>query len=161
MSLLRILLAPLILGLCGAAASAPLTDLDGRPDTLEAHLGGGRWLVVVFWSSDCPVCNREIYQYEDLHALHHDLDARVLGISLDGRDGLEAARAFVRRHVLGFPNLIGEPGAVAELYRGYTGEPFRGTPSLLLFDPEGRLRARQVGAVPRTAIEDFIEQGGA
>lgn len=148
----------LALALASAFASAgPLSDFDGQPRALEDYLGRGKWLVVMFWASDCRVCNSEAYQYVDFHDLHHDRDAQVLGISMDGTAGLAAARAFVQRHGVTFPNLIGDPEAVARLYHRYTGEPFRGTPSFLVFDPRGELQARQVGAVPRTVIEEFIE----
>ena len=38
----------------------------------------------------------------------------------------------------------------------YAQRPWIGTPSFLLFDPQGNLLAQQVGAVPPELIEEFI-----
>jgi hypothetical protein len=41
-------------------------------------------------------------------------------------------------------------------YAIQTQSQFRGTPSILLFGPDGELRAAQAGAVPTTSIEAYI-----
>ena len=70
--------------------------------------------------------------------------------------GRADAEAFIRRHHVTFPNLIGEPEAVAELYGELTGRPWFGTPTFLIYDPGGELRVQQVGAVPVKLIEEYI-----
>lgn len=160
MGTLRWPLAWALLAVLGAAAAAsPLKDLDGRARSLEEFTGQGGWLVVMIWASDCHVCNAEAHQYVDFHDMHAGRDAAVLGISIDGPD-LAAAKAFVQRHSVSFPNLIGEPADVARLYARLGGGRFVGTPSFLIFDPAGELRARQAGAVPGSVIEEFIDSAG-
>ena len=41
-------------------------------------------------------------------------------------------------------------------YMNLTQEQFRGTPTILLYDPSGQLRAAQPGAVPVSSIEAYI-----
>ena len=162
--MLRLLSYRMMLGVVLLWAALPsiaqsgLTDFDGRERPLSDFTGSGQWLVVMIWASDCHVCNGEAYQYVDFHDMNHDDNATVLGISMDGRAGITEAVAFVDRHSVSFPNLIGEPQDVARLYTQLTGEPFVGTPTLLVFDPSGELRARQAGAVPANAIEEFIRR---
>lgn len=141
-----------------AAAAAPLTDFAGKPQQIDDYAGHGKWLVVMFWASDCPVCNAEVHQYNDFHTFHQDSDATVLGISLDGAGKLAEAKAFVARHEVGFPNLIGEPEAVSALYGALVGRPLEGTPAFLIYDPAGKLVAARVGAVPANRIEEFISR---
>ena len=95
------------------------------------------------------------------HDQHHDRQAGVLGITLDGEAGKSEALGFIERHMVDFPNLIGEPEVVARLYTDLVGEPWLGTPSFLVFAPDGKLRARQVGAVPAELLEAFIERQSA
>lgn len=153
---LWLLLGMILLGAGGAATAAELRDFDGNPARIGDFTGQERWLVVMLWASDCPVCNAEVHQYNDFHTFHADSDARVLGISLDGAAKQDAAREFIRRHEVIFPNLIGEPADVAGLYRQLVGRPFAGTPTFLIYDPAGDLVAQQVGAVPVNLIEEFI-----
>lgn len=133
-------------------------DFSGKPQVLENFLGKGKWLIVMMWASDCFICNREAHQYVDFHMLHSDTDATVLGISLDGESRKKAAEKFIKKHSVDFPNLIAEPAYVSSLYQKYTGQFFAGTPSFLIFSPDGELKAAQAGAVPTALIEDFINE---
>lgn len=154
----RLLLGVLLLVSAGARAADPLEDFAGTRHALAEYTGQGKWLVVMIWASDCPVCNAEVHQYNDFYDFHHDEDAGVLGISVDGPDKLKEAQSFVSRHTVEFPNLIGAPAQVAAWYQRLTGRPFVGTPTFLIYSPQGELVAQQVGAVPRQAIEDFIQR---
>lgn len=153
----------LLLALCAgqAMAQTPFRDFDGKPRAIADYAGGGKWLVVKIWAHGCHVCNMEAEHYAYFHEKHQDADARVLGISMDGAAELAQARAYVERHDITFPNLIGEPGAVMQHYAELTGQPFRGTPTILLYDPAGQLVAAQAGAVPTEVIERFMAERGA
>ena len=150
-----------LLGGLRPAWCSQLFDFQGQPRELSEFTGQGAWTIVMFWASDCHVCNAEIHQYVLFHDEHQSNQAGILGISLDGKAGKAQAQGFVDRHMVDFPNLIGEPDVVARLYSGLAGEPWLGTPTFLVFAPDGKLRARQVGAVPATLIERFIERESA
>ena len=139
-----------------AADEITFTDFAGEPRTIESYAGDGRWLVVMVWAHNCHVCNQEAEAYAQFHDAHRDSDAHVLGISLDGAAHKADAEAFIERHDLPFPNLIGEPERVMLSYLVLTQTQFRGTPSILLYGPDGKLRAAQAGAVPVTSIEAYI-----
>lgn len=155
-------LLPLILitlGLVGpapAAANALFTDFGGQSRDIEDYAGQGKWLVVKIWAHDCPACALGAEAYAQFHEAHKDRDATVLGVSLDGQANKAGAESFIARHDLPFENLIGEPEVVMLKYMKLTGKQFRGTPTILLYDPEGKLRAAQPGAIPVDAIETFI-----
>ncbi len=135
-----------------------LSTFDGKPADVTDYTGGGKWLVVMIWASDCHVCNQEASQYVDFQFVHHDDDASVLGISIDGQAKKAEAEKFIARHDVNFPNLIGEPGEVAEWFARITGSAFVGTPTFLFYNPAGKLVAKQVGAVPTEMIEAFMQQ---
>lgn len=143
-----------------AASAAPFTDFEDNAREITDFTGDGKWLVVLIWASDCHVCNREAHRWVDFHEFHQEQDARVLGVSLDGPRGIEQARAFIERHEINFPNLIGPMREIAAWYRDLTGQPLAGTPAFLLYDPTGNLSAAQVGAVPPETVEAFIARQG-
>lgn len=150
-----------LLSSASLASPTGLFDFQGRPRDLSEFTGKGKWTIVMFWASDCHVCNAEAQEYVLFHDQHYDKDAAVLGITLDGSLGRADALRFIERHMVDFPNLIGEPDVVAGMYMSLTGEPWLGTPSFLVYSPEGELRARQVGAVPAELLEAFIERQSA
>ena len=135
---------------------AELASFEGGL-AVDRYKADGKWLVVMIWASNCPICNREIDSYVEFHETHKGDDARVLGISLDGNSGKKAARDFMQRHAVTFPSLIGEPLEVAAMYSDQTGLSFRGTPTFLVYNPKGELSAQQVGAVPTELIVHHIE----
>ncbi len=133
----------------------------GSHATLDDYRGQGRWLVVMIWASDCEVCKQEAPLYQQFHQSHANSDATVLGITLDGADRENQAKGFIAGYGLAFDNLLGEPETVSAYYQIITGSRWIGTPSFLIFDPQGELRAKQAGAVEVEIVEQFIASNSA
>jgi len=139
-----------------ASGQYGLKTFAGAASSLDGHIGKGKWKVVVLWASDCHACNQEAEQYIQFHEQYKGKHIELLGISLDGEKKLDEAKDFVKRHDVTFPNLIGEFDSVASMYESLTGGEWLGTPTILVFDPKGELKAAQPGAVPVGLIEEFI-----
>ncbi len=148
--------APLLLFIPGLALStAPdiaLKDLEGRDRNVNEFLGKGKWVVVAVWSADCPVCRREIYHMTFFHDENRKKSIEVLGLSIDGSQNVEKARAFARDQSLNFPNLIGNLDTPSLL----SGSLFIGTPTYYVFSPSGELLAQRIGAVTQEQMESLI-----
>lgn len=142
----------LLPGFALAAPNVALKDLDGKARNANEFIGKGKWTVVAFWAHDCTICRQEIHHMAFFHDAHRKKNAEVLGVSVDGYANKEKARTFVEEHALTFPNLIGDPAAVAQFGAG----SLVGTPTYYIYAPDGTLAARQVGAVTQEQIEDFI-----
>lgn len=139
-------------------AKDELADFSGKPQTLESMTGQGKWSIVMFWAYDCHVCNKEVHEYVAFHEKHKNIDAEVIGVSLDGKKNKKQAEDFIARHKLNFINLIGEPYDVAGVFEDLTGADWVGTPTFLIYGPEGELKAQQVGAVLVDLIEAFMKK---
>lgn len=167
MNLFSKTVAVAFLALAGLAANAApdgaeiFSDFSGQPRAIESFAGKGKWLVVMIWASDCHVCNMEAEGYAQFHTAHQDKDATLLGVSIDGQAKKADAEDFIRRHELPFPNLIGEPETTMLWYLMNTGAQFAGTPTIMVYAPDGKLMAAQAGAVPPEVIEDFMARSGA
>ena len=157
----------ILLGLLGLISYSSLVfaemkgfeDFSGKPQKLENYIGkDGKWLIVMMWASDCHICNREAHEYVDFQLIHSDRDATVLGISLDGESRKKEAKKFIKKHSVDFPNIIAEPEHVSSVYQELTGQYFAGTPTFLIYSPDGKLKAAQAGAVPTSLIEDFMKK---
>ncbi|MCB1802906.1 MAG: TlpA family protein disulfide reductase [Gammaproteobacteria bacterium] len=154
-------MAGLVSSAVQAAEEVILTDFDGRPQTIQDYAGKGKWLVVQYWAHDCGICNQEAPNYARFHDEHAEQDAQVLGISIDGAGNRAEAEAYIARHELTFPNLIGEPVPVMLNFMSLTQESFRGTPTFLLYSPDGTLKAAQAGAVPVESIKAYIARNSS
>jgi thiol-disulfide isomerase/thioredoxin len=131
-------------------------DFEGSKQVFHDQLADGQWTVVMIWAHDCPVCNEEVQTWDLFHADHEDSDARVIGLSLDGAAGEAGAREFLERHEPGFQNLLGEPRDVARMVSRASGRPLYGTPTFLIYSPDRRLVAMQVGPLNPALLETYM-----
>ena len=156
-SLMLLFMMPLSAAHHGEESHTTLMDFEGNPHSLSDFQEPDKWLVVMIWASDCTICNQEAHSYTLFHDKHKETDAVVLGVSMDGLAGKADAAAFIKRHQVSFPNLIGGFEEIAQMFVNLTGESWIGTPTFLFYSPTGELVAQQVGGVPVALIENFIQ----
>jgi peroxiredoxin len=153
--ILAVLLGMCMTGIAWAGApSIALQDLDGRKRNVNEFIGHAKWVIVVTWAHDCHICDREIDEMAAFHAAHHEKQAMVLGVTLDGAEHLKEARAFVKRHKLPFVNLITEPSQ--EVMMKFGAGKFVGTPTYYIYDPKGEIVGQNIGPLTRAEVEEFI-----
>jgi thiol-disulfide isomerase/thioredoxin len=137
-------------------APSSLRDLDGKRTTIDAHIGKGRWSLVVIWSSRCSLCAAEMPRYGAYHAASPDCKFSLLGVALDGFARRHRIAETMTRWNLGFPTLVAEGLTL----QWTCGEPHEasiyGTPTFMLFDPSGTLRKLNLGPVWISELETFI-----
>ena len=107
-----------------------LLGLDGRHRAVSEFIGHGQWTVVAIWSTDCPICRRDMPEMAFFHDAHRHQDAIVVGVSIDGIARKPEIAGFIEDHGLDFVNLIGTPMQMAAF-----GGPFRGTPTYYIYSP--------------------------
>jgi peroxiredoxin len=127
--------------LLSAGTAAPPFTLPAGPDsTISLSQFRGRPVVLVFYPADwSPVCGDQLALYNEILEDFQELDAQVLGISVDGP---WCHRAYAEARKLRIPLLCDfEPkGAVARAYGAYdsTGGVCRRV--LFVIDGEGVIR---------------------
>jgi len=140
------------------AAGVPVQTLDGKRAGLGEFLAKDKWTLIMVWTTYCGVCRGQYPTMSAFHAAHKDKDAVVLGVSLDGYDMGDKIKAYQAEHAQNFPSVMTSPEDFTEKYERTTGERFTGTPTYLLFDTSGTLRAFLDGPITIAAIEDFMRK---
>lgn len=128
--------------------SLPALSTTGNPRVSLAGLRG-RWVVLNFFASWCSACQAEA---PGLAAAAHSLPAKTSLVGIDINDSRSAARAFVARYHLGYPIGFDAQGEVAAAYG------VSGIPTTVFISPSGRVAARRVGAISRSALIDQVHQ---
>lgn len=150
----RFLRALLVVGLMLFGSSAfgnpefTLVDIAGKKVQLADYRG--KWVVINYWATWCPPCREEIPELVHFHEQHKDRDAVVLGVNME-TVSQERLRQFVDENFMTYPVLTGSSDM-------QTVGPVPGLPTTYLVSPEGRLVARQVGAITAENIETFISK---
>jgi len=125
--------------------------LDGGTFTLSDHLG--EVVVLNVWASWCAPCRAEA---DDLQAVWSQVQGGgVQFVGLNTRDSQAAASAFVDRFGVTYPIVLDTDGSKQLLF--HESLPPAAIPSTLVIDAEGRVAARAIGEVDRSALLGLIE----
>ncbi|MCK5918572.1 MAG: TlpA family protein disulfide reductase [Cocleimonas sp.] len=137
-------------------AASAFTDLKGEKLEIEKQLGGGKWSIVEIWASDCHACRQHMPSMVKFDGKLKN--ARIVGVTLDGQAGIASANSFVKKFGIQFKNLVSNPIEVNAWMQKTVGEGLVGTPTFILFNPEGKLVAAQPGMVSTKSLETFIKE---
>ena len=118
-----------------AAPDFGLVDLDGQFHSLQQTRG--RETLIYFFSTDSHVCNLSAHNLEALRQARTEDQLAIYLVAI-GWQKSDEVRAFVQRHKLSMPVLLGD-GKVIRDYRVLV------TPTYYVLDSEGRVRQRSVG----------------
>ncbi|MGV6858128.1 MAG: TlpA family protein disulfide reductase [bacterium] len=154
--LLFILFGLMAMPVVFAAPQLEFEDLEGRTVSLAQLSGKEQWLLVMFWATTCAICEAQKPLLSQFHDSHKEKDANVIGVVIDGPGAKEAIRKSLIRYPVSFPTYVADLGLLALNYEIATGEPFRGTPTYWLLDPNGKLVGVNPGPLRVEAIEKFI-----
>ncbi len=124
--------------------------LDGGTFTLADHLG--QVVVLNVWASWCAPCRSEAPILEEVWQDTEPLGVQFVG--LDTRDSDAAARAFVDRFGITYPNVIDRDGRL-QLRFGDSLPP-QAIPSTVVVDRQGRVAARALGKVSAATLRTMI-----
>lgn len=95
-----------------AAPEFELPDQHGQLHSLEDYRD--QWVVLYFYPKDeTPGCTTEACEFRDNIFAYKELNAQILGVSLDD---VESHRAFAENHGLPFPLLADSDGKASSAY---------------------------------------------
>ena len=117
----------------GANAPAPALqaqDLNGVPHTLASFRG--KVVLLNFWASWCPPCQREMPSMERLRLRMAGRPLEI--VALDSAETRDEVSAYLSRMPLGFPVLLDPDGSNTRRWKVFA------LPSSFLLDAEGRVR---------------------
>ncbi len=116
--------------------SAPdfsLTAIDGGTYTLAD--AAGETTLLYFFAPWCSVCNLSAHNLQDIEESDSDLNIWLVAI---GYQNIENVQAYVKRHNLTMPVLMGD-GKIARDFK------IAATPTYYVLDSEGMVKAKSVG----------------
>jgi peroxiredoxin len=115
-----------------------LKNLEGQEISLKQLRG--KVLLLNFWATWCGPCRIEKPTLEKLYHEFKDKGLRVLAVSLDQGDSLQAVRSYYEKYGYSYGSLLDPEQEVAQMYG------VRGIPATYLIDREGYLVGGVIGA---------------
>ncbi len=117
--------------------------LDGK--TLSAQALKGKAVLVVYWATWCPPCQRELPELQALYEKHRDKGFEILALSIDVNKF--TVEEFWKDHDYKFPVAMIAPAHTQALGK------VKATPTLHLIDREGKLNLVRLGPMGQAKLE--------
>jgi|SRR5579862_5771169 len=130
-------------------ANFSLTDLQGRTWTLKELRG--EVVMVNFWATWCPPCQKEMPDLEELYKQFRNQRFVILAIS-DEEAG--KVRPFITERKITYPILLDPGHKVGDLFQ------VDGIPKSFVFDREGKLVAQSIDMRTRKQFLEMLAQAG-
>ena len=117
--------------------SAPVLG-QAAPFDLGAHRG--RTIVLDFWATWCPPCQRTLPALQQLHEQYKGTDVDIYSVNTDqaASDRAQIVGEFLRRRSYSFPVIL-DDGGISRDYR------ISAIPTLVIIRPDGQVEEAHVG----------------
>jgi peroxiredoxin len=126
-----------------------LNDLAGKSWKLSELKG--KVVLLNFWATWCPPCNRELPDLEALYRKYGEQGLVVLAVS-DEEAG--KVQPFIRKQKFTYPVLLDPGRKVNELFE------IEGIPKSFIYDREGKIVAQAIDMRTRHQFEELLAQAG-
>jgi peroxiredoxin len=125
-----------------------LSTFEDDPLDLKGLLDEDKPLLLVFWTTWCPYCKKEMTAINELYEASESKNLTIVGINAGWNDSVPRAKAFQDRYDIRFPLAFDHENRVSRDYM------IRGVPSLVLVDGQGTIAYR--GHVLNPELKDMI-----
>ena len=122
-------------------------------NSVMEQLQEGRWELVMFWATYCPVCKTD---FENLAAFIEDnpeLPFTVVGVVVDGDKARDKAIQQINDRNLNYAHVITDFEQGQTLYKSVTDSALIGVPSQMLFNKENKMVGFSRNAIDIEALE--------
>ena len=135
------------------------TIIEPAGDIKESVLGElkqGRWELVMFWATYCPVCKRDFEKLATFIEENPEIPLTVVGVVVDGVDEREKALKQINERDLNYPHVMTDFDNSNKLYQEITNSALIGVPSQLLYDMDNKLSGFSRNALDIDALEIVV-----
>ncbi len=130
------------------AVDFTLSDLQGHSHSLTDYAGRG--VVVNFWSTYCPPCEKEMPAIESAYQDYKQQGIEVLAVNVE--ETMRVVHPFVSKKEISFPVLLDRHGEVFSDYEGLT------LPITFFIDEKGKIVERVSGEMTEQMIRTNMEK---
>jgi peroxiredoxin len=153
--IIPVLIALFLFG-CGKNKENPekapdFTLSNGYGETFTLSDQKGKMVILNFWATWCPPCQREIPDFIELYDKYEKEGLMIVGVSVD-QDGWTTVDRYIQNMNIQYPVVMFTP----EVVKNY--DNFQSIPTTFIIDKKGRIVNKVTGYRPKTFWEEEIKK---
>ena len=130
------------------AVNFALTDLEGNRIELNDYKGKG--VMLNFWGTFCPPCEKEMPIMEKLYQEYKDQGVEIIAINVDEAEAV--VKPFVARYELSFPVVIDKRMRVSDAYG------INPLPATFMVNEFGEVVRVHTGILTEEILREYFEE---
>lgn len=138
------------------ASAIDLVTLNGQQESVHSLQRNNMWTLVMLWSLDCVACEQQKPMIDSFHRDHSKSNAQVVAVSTDGDQAMDEVSEFLKPSSYAFDNYLSVTDLFSDQYLKETESSFKGTPTYLLYGPDGALVGMHEGVLQRAQLEEIV-----
>lgn len=124
---------------------------NGYGETFTLSDQKGKMVILNFWATWCPPCQREIPDFIELYNQYKEDGLVIVGVSVD-QTGWETIEQYIETIGIQYPVVMFTPDVVQKY------DNFQSIPTTFIIDKKGRIVNKVTGYRPRTFWEEEIKK---
>jgi cytochrome c biogenesis protein CcmG/thiol:disulfide interchange protein DsbE len=124
---------------------------NGYGETFTLSDQKGKMVIINFWATWCPPCQREIPDFIDLYQKYKEDGLMIVGVSVD-QTGWDVVDKYIQNMGIQYPVMMFTPDVI----RNY--DNFQSIPTTFIIDKKGRIVNKITGYRPRSFWEEEIKK---
>ena len=125
---------------------------------VESELQEGRWELVMFWATYCPVCKKDFVKIGKFIEENPEIPLTIVGVVVDGVDETEKAETQINKRNLNYTHLITDYDHSNAFFTQIAESELIGVPSYLLYSPKNEMVGYNHNAIDIEALELFLDE---
>lgn len=125
-------------------------NTDNDVETIQLSELKGKGVMLNFWATYCPPCEREMPYMEELYPLYKEKGVEIVAVSLDATEAV--IHQFIDTYDLTFPVVHDSRNQVMNLYK------IGPIPTTYFINPDGEIVEKVEGALSLERLEGYFKQ---
>ena len=140
-----------------SADQANILQPEGDIDLVVLdQLQEGRWELVMFWATYCPICKRDFVKLAKFFEDNPDISITIVGVVADGTEQKEKALTQIEKRKLNYSHILTDFEQSKKFFQKQAESNLIGVPSYLLYNTENEMVGFNHHAIDVDALEIYV-----
>ncbi len=144
---------------CSIASADQANILEPDAEIGQAvtdQLQQGRWELVMFWATYCPICKRDFVKLDKFFKDNPEIPITIVGVVADGVEQKKKALTQIKNRELNYSHILTDFEQSKQFFQTQAESNLIGVPSYLLYNTENEMVGFNHHSIDVDALEIYV-----